>query len=419
VGDVIRGQRQAQVMSWSLAGFTLLVLAAALIMLGFNADPMAGWLGFEAALAGAALLYTGAGRLITRRLPGNAIGWLLGLIGLLVAAEMLTEQYTVYGLVTAPGSLPGARLIGWFSTFAIELAVFLLPLLLLLFPDGRLPSRRWRPQLWAILGAIVGSVAAQMQVGWLVGGLTDVLDRTGSSYPNPLGIFPRHGWFSGLIAVVYGLALIAAVLAVASVFARRRGGSTERRKQLAWLGWVGLLTVFWLAATGVCDLVTHGASNWIADVLYYLLVLTPLAGIPLACAVAVLKYRLYDIDRLISRTVAYAIVTGLLVGLYAGLVMLANQVLPLHAPVAVAGSTLVVAALFNPLRNRVQRIVDRRFNRSRYNAELMITEFAARLQDATDLDAIRSDLSATVNRALEPAHLSLWFGPHPRDRGRD
>jgi hypothetical protein len=419
VGDVIRGQRQAQVMSWSLAGFTLLVLAAALIMLGFNADPMAGWLGFEAALAGAALLYTGAGRLITRRLPGNAIGWLLGLIGLLVAAEMLTEQYTVYGLVTAPGSLPGARLVGWFSTFAIELAVFLLPLLLLLFPDGRLPSRRWRPQLWAILAAIVGSVAAQMQVGWLVGGLTDVLDRTGSSYPNPLGVFPRHGWFSGLIAVVYGLALIAAVLAVASVFARRRGGSTERRKQLAWLGWVGLLTVFWLAATGVCDLVTHGASNWIADVLYYLLVLTPLAGIPLACAVAVLKYRLYDIDRLISRTVAYAIVTGLLVGLYAGLVLLANQVLPLHAPVAVAGSTLVVAALFNPLRNRVQRIVDRRFNRSRYNAELMITEFAARLQDATDLDAIRSDLSATVNRALEPAHLSLWFGPHPRDRGRD
>jgi hypothetical protein len=415
VGNVIHGQRQARVVAWSLAGFTPLVLAVGLTMVGFNAHLMAGWLGFETALAGAALLYAGAGWLITRRLPGNAIGWLLSSIGLLVAGEMLTEQYTVYGLVTAPGSLPGARLVGWFSEVTIELAVFLLVFLLLLFPDGRLPSRRWRPGLWALVAATAGSVAGQMQAGRLIDGLTDVLDRTGSSYPNPLGIFPRHGWFSGLIAVVYGLALIAAVLSVASVFARRRGGGTERRKQLAWLGWVGLLTVFWIAATGVCDLVTHGASNPIADVLYYLLILTPLAGIPLACAVAVLKYRLYDIDRLISRTVAYAIVTGLLVGLYAGLVLLANQVLPLHAPVAVAGSTLVVAALFNPLRSRVQRIVDRRFNRSRYNAELTITGFAARLQDATDLDAIRSDLFATVNRALEPAHLSLWFGPRPRD----
>jgi hypothetical protein len=398
-------------MSWSLTALTPLVLAAALTLVALNVGLMAGWLGFEAILAGAALLYAGAGWLITRRLPGNAIGWLLGLIGLLVAAEMLTEQYTVYGLVTAPGSLPGARLAGWFSTVAIELAVFLLLFLLLLFPDGRLPSRRWRPVLWAILAATAGSVAGQMQAGRLIDGLTDVLDRTGSSYPNPLGIFPRHGWFSALIAVVYGLALIAMVASVASVFARRRGASTERREQLAWLGYVGLLTVSWLAATGVCDAVTHGAGNWIADALYILLVLTPVAGIPLACAVAVLKYRLYDIDRLISRTVAYAIVTGLLVGLYAGLVLLATRVLPLHTPVAVAGSTLVAAALFSPLRSRVQKVVDRRFNRSRYNAELTITAFAGRLQDATDLDAVRSDLAATVDRALEPAHLSLWSGP--------
>jgi hypothetical protein len=372
---------------------------------------MAGWLGFEAVLAGAALLYAGAGWLITRRLPGNAIGWLLGLIGLLVAAEMLTEQYAVYGLVTAPGSLPGARLAGWFSTVMIYLAGFLLLFLLLLFPDGRLPSRRWRPVLWTILAAMAGSVAGQMQAGRIGAGLTDVFDRTGHSYPNPVGIFPRHGSFSGLLVVAYGLVLIAMVTSATSVFARRRGASTERRKQLAWLGWVGLLTVIWLAATGVCTAVTRGAGNWIADLLYYLLVLTPLAGIPLACAVAVLKYRLYDIDRLISRTVAYTIVTGLLAGLYAGLVLLATRVLPLHAPVAVAGSTLVAAALFNPLRSRVQKLVDRRFNRSRYNADLMITAFAARLQDATDLDVIRSDLAATVDRALEPAHLSLWFSP--------
>jgi hypothetical protein len=341
------------------------------------------------------------GWLITRRLPGNTIGWLLGVIGLLVAAEMLTEQYTIYGLVTAPGSVPGPDLVGWFCTVMIELALFLLLFLLLPFPDGRLPSRRWRPVLWVILAAMAGSVAGQMQAGRISAGPTDVLDRAGQSYPNPVGIFPHHGWFSGL-------------LAVASVFARRHGANTERRKQLAWLGWVGLLTGSWLAATGVYNAATHGANDWVADALYFLLVLTPIAGIPLACAVAVLKYRLYDIDRLISRTVAYAIVTGLLVGLYAGLVLLATRVLPLHTPVAVAGSTLVAAALFHPLRSRVQRVVDRRFNRSRYNAELMITEFAARLQDATDLDTIRSDLTATVHRALEPTHLSLWFGPHKR-----
>ena len=410
----IGGQRQALVMSWSLTGLTPLVLAAALTILGFNADLMTGWLGFEAALAAAALLYAGAGWLISRRLPGNAIGWLLGLIGLLVAAEMLTEQYTVYGLAAAPGSLPAAPLAGWFSTVMIELALFLVLFLVLLFPDGRLPSRRWRPVLWATLVAMAGSVAGQMQPGRISAGLTDVLDRTGHSYPNPVGVFPRHGWFSGLLVVAYGLVVIAMAASVASVFVRRRGANSERRKQVAWLGWVGLLTVCWLAATGVCDAVTHGANNWIADALYYLLILTPIAGIPLACAVAVLKYRLYDIDRLISRTVAYAIVTGLLVGLYAGLVLLATRVLPLHTPVAVAGSTLVAAALFHPLRSRVQRVVDRRFNRSRYNAELMVTEFAARLQDATDLDTIRSDLTATVQRALEPTHLSLWFGPHKR-----
>ena len=136
--------------------------------------------------------------------------------------------------------------------------------------------------------------------------------------------------------------------------------------------------------------------------------LTPVVGIPLACVVAVLKYRLYEIDRLISRTVSYAIVTGLLVGVYAGLVLLLSHRLPVHGSVAVAGSTLVVAAMFSPLRRRVQTVVDRRFNRSRYDADLMIAAFAARLQDATDLDTVRTDLAATVHQALEPAHLSLW-----------
>jgi len=174
------------------------------------------------------------------------------------------------------------------------------------------------------------------------------------------------------------------------------------------------MTALWAVVLSLGSLLMHGASSWIGTVVWSFLVLTPVAGIPLACVVAVLKYRLYEIDRLISRTVAYAIVTGLLIGVYAGLVLLATRVLPLRGSVAVAGSTLVAAAMFSPLRRRVQRAVDRRFNRARYDAELMITAFAARLQDATDPDAVRADLTSTVQRALEPAHLSLWLGPVQR-----
>ena len=138
-------------------------------------------------------------------------------------------------------------------------------------------------------------------------------------------------------------------------------------------------------------------------------------ALPVSIGFGILKFRLYDIDRIISRTVGYAIVTGLLIGVYAGLVLLATRVLPLHTQVAVAGSTLAAAALFSPLRRRVQKAVDRRFNRTRYDAELMTAAFAARLQDATDLDAVRADLAATVHRALEPTHLSIWSGrrDHP------
>src|SRR5207244_9103052 len=131
-----------------------------------------------------------------------------------------------------------------------------------------------------------------------------------------------------------------------------------------------------------------------------------------AIAISVLKYRLYDIDRIISRTLAYAIVTGLLVGVYAGLVLLATQVLTLKSPVAVAGSTLVAAALFSPLRSRVQQAVDRRFDRARYDADQMVAAFSARLKDAADLDAVRADLTSVVQRALEPAHVSAWIDSH-------
>jgi hypothetical protein len=397
--------------SWLLAGLTVLALAAALTLLGLNAGQLhAAQLGFEVILAAAILLYAGTGRLIARRVPGNAIGWLLALIGLLLAGELLTEQYAVYGQVTAPGSLPVVKVTGWFSAILVVLAVFALLFLLLLFPDGRLPSPRWRPAQLAFGVVLIATVASQMQAGQLIsGGLTDVLDNAHASYPNPVGIFPRHGWFAGFVALVIALAVAAGLTSVASVFARRRGASMERRKQLAWLGYVGVLTLCWITVLLLGQLFAGGGPAWIGNVLWILSVLTAAAGIPVACVVAVLRYRLYDIDRLISRTVAYAIVTGVLVGVYAGLVLLATRVLPLHTPVAVAGSTLVAAALFSPLRRRVQLKVDRRFNRARYDADQMVAAFAGRLKDTVDLDSVRDDLAGVVDQALEPTVMSVWI----------
>jgi hypothetical protein len=201
---------------------------------------------------------------------------------------------------------------------------------------------------------MTAAVLTQLQAGTSVsGGLTDVLDNARASYPNPARIFPRHGWFAGFVAVVFVLGAAVALVTVASVFARRRGASAERRKQL-----------------------------------------TPVAGVPLACVVA------------------YAIVTELLVGVYVGLVLLATEVLTIKSPVAVAAATLAVAALFMPLRSRVQRMVDRRFDRTRYDADQTLTVFAARLKDAVDSDAVRADLLGVVQRSLEATHLGVWVRRH-------
>jgi len=186
---------------------------------------------------------------------------------------------------------------------------------------------------------------------------------------------------------------------------RRADG--ERRQQLKWLMSGAAICVVGLTVTvvfGTLDTKASPAAQSALDVLSLAVV-----ALPVSIGVAILKYRLYDIDRIISRTLAYAIVTGLLVGVYAGLVLLATEVFRLHAPVAVAAATLAAAALFNPVRRRVQRAVDRRFNRARYDAEQTVAALAARLKDAVDLDSVRDDLATVVQKALEPVHVSVWM----------
>jgi hypothetical protein len=411
----VRHRHPAQALAWVLAALAVLLLIPTLVLLGLNARHVdAGRMFADVVLAIAAVAYALAGRLITARLPGNAIGWLLGLVGLSVAAATFTEQYALYGLVTARGSVPAARMAGALAGGTASLTIALLFPLILLFPDGRLPSRRWRPVLWIMLAVMVGWASQVLQAGTTItGGLTNALQAARATYPNPFGVFPRHGWYSGFLAVIFALAVVTGVLVVASVFARRRGASIEVRKQLAWLGYVGLMTAVWVAALALTGfLAPPSLSNgWLGTLIWGFMELTPLAGIPAAVAVAVLRYRLYEIDKIISRTLAYAIVTGLLVGVYAGLVLLATGVLGVHGTVAVAASTLVAAALFTPLRSRVQRLVDRRFNRTRYDADRTVSAFAARLKDAVDQDAVRADLLGVVQRSLEPTHVAVWVRP--------
>jgi hypothetical protein len=213
------------------------------------------------------------------------------------------------------------------------------------------------------------------------------------------------GWWNVVQEMTFVIIGLGFLLSLAGQVASYRRSSGERRQQLKWLlgGFAvclaGVVTAIGLEnARGVWGVVGHlAAAGW------------PTVAVPVSMGVAILKYRLYDIDRIISRTVAYAIITGLLVGVYAGLALLATQVFRFHSAVAVAAATLAAAALFAPVRSRVQRVVDRRFNRARYDAERMVAAFAARLKDTVDLDSLRDDLAGVVHQALEPVHVSVWI----------
>jgi hypothetical protein len=278
----------------------------------------------------------------------------------------------------------------------------------LLFPDGRLASRLWRSALriYAVAFALLVLASCVAIVGALSAHPIRV-DNTGGlaavDYP--------VGWFNvvkGLLSLVtIGLSL--AFIARQALSWRRSSG--DRRQQLKWLASGAAVTIICLFLAG--SIGSSGGPKTLLDVISGL-AWFGVAALPVSIGVGILKYRLYEIDRLISRTLAYAIVTGLLVGVYAGLVLLATQVLKFHSAVAVAASTLVAAALFNPVRRRVQHAVDRRFNRARYDAERLMEAFATRLQDAVDPDSVRADLTGVIHTALAPTHVSVWIRPGER-----
>ena len=335
------------------------------------------------------------GWLITRRQPANRIGLLLVGYAVMLICYEDAANYAVLDYHLHHGMLPlgfPAVLIAselWSTWFLIP------PLIVLLFPDGMLPPR-WRMICRAYLAVCALIIAISLGGGgWQMSGTRIVVNSKGqlagnASPPGALGFVLVIGF---LVVPVFW------VLFVARQVLSWRRAAGERRAQLKWLMAGSVASVIGLAA---------GFTFQSQTVLNTMCLIVGIFSLPVCIIFAILKYRLYDIDRLISRTLSYTLVTGLLIGVYAGLVLLATEVFRFRGTVAVAASTLVAAALFNPLRRRVQRVVDRRFNRARYDADRTVAAFAARLKDEVDLDSVRDDLAGVVQHALEPAHISVW-----------
>jgi hypothetical protein len=330
------------------------------------------------------------GALLAWKRPGNPIGWLLSAIGLIYAAA-------AFGVFLAhfPRTLTLTKWLGFLYLLGIGLCVFVV----LLFPSGNLPSRRWRPVAWAAGAGVAG---------WVLGcAFAPTIITFSPSTRNPAGVTGPAGNIVKLMALGGAVLLLATGLAaVLSLVFRYRQAGTAERAQLKWLVYVAALIVAALLATVVIQRIM--GSGTASTNLQNAMSSGAIALVPVAIGIAVLRYRLYDIDRVISRTVAYAIVTGVLAGIYAGLVLLAIHVPGVRTPVAVAAATLAAAALFNPVRRRVQHRVDRRFNRARYDAEATVVAFAARLNDTVNLDSVQDDLARVVEKALAPAHVSVW-----------
>ena len=396
------GRRRAwpasRVAAVALAALAVAILAGSLVLYALTRQNLAENGGQEFIIFAT---FVTVGLVIAWHRPGNPIGWLI-LAG--VDVQGLAISGSVYlTLASRPGyHLPVGPLVWLDSTWFAGIAV--LPLVILLFPDGSPPSRRWRRVMWSYI-ALVGcyGVCTYAAVIIAVAGHQTRIDANGT----PAFIDHPAGWYAA-VSQVFDVLLPAFWLSfvVAQGLSWRRS-SGERRQQLKWLmAGAGILAVSQAVIQPIGS--SQGLSAAEQGIINFVSVIS-LAALPVGLAVAILRYRLYAIDRIISRTLSYAIVTGLLVGVYAGLVLLATRVLSVKSPVAVAAATLVAAALFSPLRSRVQRIVDRRFNRARYDADQTVTAFASRLKDAVDLDSVCHDLSGIVTKALEPAHISLWL----------
>src|SRR5215203_1810560 len=357
--------------------------------------------------------FAAVGALVASRQPRNTIGWIFCVIGLFLTSSGAGGQYAIYAVVSSPGSLPGGGTAAWLEAFLNgPIIITMFALLLLLFPDGRPPSHRWRAVLWLDLIA-----AALLFVGSFKPGPmeTSSLNVASLNVANPFGIEQAGALLNALSSVGLYLTLALTAVGAVSLMVRFRRSRAEERQQIKWFAFAGAI---------MCAVTAAGPFLWSlppsspgVTLIWPVLFLSAASTIPVATGIAILKYRLYDIDVVINRTLVYGSLTALLALVYFGGVATTQAVFRVltgqeqQAQLAIVVSTLVIAALFNPLRQRIQSFIDRRFYRSKYDAAKTLEAFSAKLRDETDLDALSDDLTSVVSETMQPAHVSVWLHP--------
>jgi hypothetical protein len=337
------------------------------------------------------------GAVLASRRPTHPVGWLLLTLGLSVAASGVADGYARYGLVARPAALPAARWVAVYSPATLFVGLACVGFVLLLTPTGSLPSPRWR--WWARLAAAAPAgflLALTVGPGLVIPPYESAVD--------PVAVPALAGAVRITIATAFVLTAAALAVGAWSLVVRFRHARGIERQQLRWIA-------FAAALTGVAAAVVLAGMALGATAVLLLAIGVCLAILPLATGAAILRYRLYDLDRIVSRTLAYGLLTVLLGAGYAAIVLGLGQLLGRRSSLAVAVATLAVAAAFQPARRRVQQVVDRRFDRRRYDATRTIQRFSARLRQQTDLDTLTAELLGVVEQTMQPTSVSLWLGP--------
>jgi hypothetical protein len=399
-------RRAAARLAWSMCALSLASTALAVLLLVrvlSSPNPHV----FEFWVQGIVIPVTCStvGVIIASRRPDHPIGWLFCVVGLLAGVNHLCAEYAIYALLSQPDSLPGGRAAAWVASWCGMPANALLVFVGLLFPDGRLPSWRWLPFAWLnVVVAVVGTVA----VAFLAGPIPTL-----APIENPLGLEDARNLLEPIATVAGALERgILGLVAVASLFLRLHRARGDEREQVKWLAYAASVVVIGAILTYV---VPEATGARLAGQVGLVLLAVGFVGIPIAIGIAILRYRLYDINLLINRTLVYGTLTATLVVFYFGAIVVLQRVFVAltgqRSTLAVVASTLVIAALFNPLRRSIQSFIDRRFYRSKYDAIKTLEAFSAKLRDETDLDALSDDLEDVVRETMQPTHVSLWLRP--------
>jgi hypothetical protein len=399
----VRGAARLAWSSWVLslalgaAATVFYVLSASIPLEGRDRPPLY----FLPILLAALLAYATVGAIVASRRPGNTVGWILCAVGVLLGIVFLAQGYADYTLVVRPGSLPGGEALIWATSWAGSVLNAAPALLLLLFPNGRLPSRRWRPVAWiTVLAAAMAATGSALGPG--------VPNDDYPTVTNPVSIGGAFGDFLELTSAAGSVLGTAAIfLAAVAMVLRLRRARGEERQQLKWISFGGgIMAAFFLAG----ELVP--GPRLVVDLLWAAGFVS-LVCLPIAAGIAILRHRLYDIDLVINKALVYGPLTVSLALVYFGSVVLLQGLFRAltgqDSQLVIVASTLAIAALFSPLRRRIQDWVDRRFYRNKYDARKTLEAFGAKLRNETDLDALGTEMVAVVRETVQPQHASLWL----------